>query len=118
VWALVAALLRVLRFLFIVLLVYFYLNTVLGLYPWTRPAALILFDLILGPLESLGRGFVGSIPNLMFLFILFLVVRYIIRLTRVFSEGIANEGSNSKVLITIGPSLLTGSCARSSRSRW
>lgn len=88
VWTLFAGLLRALRFLSIALLVYFYLNGVLGLYPWTRPAALVLFDLILNPLKSLGQGFLAAIPNLMFLVILFLVVRYIIRLVRLFFEGV------------------------------
>jgi len=88
VWAVFAGLLRAVRLLLIVLLAYFYLNTVLGLYPWTRPAALVLFDLVLNPLQSLWQGLLSSIPDLVFLAILFLVVRYIIRLVRLFFEGV------------------------------
>ena len=70
------------------IVLYFYLNTLLGLYPWTRPAALILFDLVLNPIESLWRGFLRSLPDLVFLAVLFLVVRYILRLTRTFFKGV------------------------------
>ncbi|HLF30038.1 MAG TPA: mechanosensitive ion channel family protein [Xanthomonadales bacterium] len=90
VWKAFAGLLRALRILIILLLIYFYLNTVLGLYPWTRPVALVLFDLVLNPLESLGRGFLASIPSLAFLVILFLLVRYIIKATRLFFDGVAS----------------------------
>ena len=88
VWAVFAGLLRALRFLLIVLLAYFYLNTVLGLYPWTRPAAMVLFDIVLNPLKTLWSGFVASVPDLVFLAILFVVVRYILRLVRLFFEGV------------------------------
>ncbi len=40
VWTVFAGLLRAVRLLLVVLLVYFYLNAVLGLFPWTRPASL------------------------------------------------------------------------------
>ena len=90
VWRLVAGALRVLRFLVLLLLVYSYLNTVLGLYPWTRPAALVLFDLVLEPMKSLWLGFVGSIPDLSFLVVLGLVVRYVLVLTRAFFNGVAS----------------------------
>jgi len=88
VWSLFASLLRTIRFLAIAILAYFYLNTLLGLYPWTRPAALVLFDLVLDPIESLWFGFLSSLPNLAFLVILFLVVRYLLRLTRTFFKGV------------------------------
>jgi len=88
IWSLVAALLKTLRFVTLAIVLYFFLNTVLGLYPWTRPAAIILFDLVLNPLESLWTGFVSSVPNLVFLVILFFVVRYILRLARAFFRGV------------------------------
>lgn len=90
VWGLVGALLRGIRLLFILLLAYFYLNTVLGLFPWTRSIALVLFNLILDPLTSLWQGFVASLPGLAFLVILFFIVRYVLRVTRLFFRGVAN----------------------------
>ncbi len=58
IWTLVAGLLSTLRVLTLVVLIYSYLNTALGLFPWTRPVALILFDLVLNPIKSLWYGFV------------------------------------------------------------
>jgi small-conductance mechanosensitive channel len=88
VWSLFAGLLRSIRVIVVLIIVYSYLNTLLGLYPWTRPAALILFDMVLNPVRSLWTGFLNSLPDLVFLFILFLVVRYILRLVRTFFKGV------------------------------
>ena len=88
-WTLVAGFLDTMRVLTLVILGYFYLNTVLGLFPWTRPAAIVLFDLILNPLKSLWSGFVASLPDLIFLIILFLVVRYLLKLLRMFFNQVA-----------------------------
>jgi small-conductance mechanosensitive channel len=89
VWTLFAGLLSFVRSFFLLILAYFYLNTVLGIFPWTRPAALVLFDLVLNPLRSLWFGFVESLPDLMFLVILFLVVRYILKLIKMFFTQVA-----------------------------
>jgi len=43
------------------LTLYFYLNFVLGLYPWTRGFAVWLFGLILDPLESMGAAVIANI---------------------------------------------------------
>ena len=88
VWAIVAGLLRLVRVVFFLLLMYFYLNTVLGLFPWTRPVALILFQLILTPLASLWNGFTEQVPNLAFLVVLWFVVRYLLKIMRAFFAGI------------------------------
>jgi len=83
-WTLVAGFLSALRVLVLLVLTYSYLNTVLGLFPWTRAAALILFDLILNPVKSLWLGFLDSMPDLAFLVILYLILRYILKLQRMF----------------------------------
>jgi small-conductance mechanosensitive channel len=88
-WTLVAGLLGTLRVVALAILVYSYLNTALGLFPWTRPAALILFDLVLNPLRSLWFGFVASLPDLAFLVILFLILRYVLKLIRMFFTQVA-----------------------------
>ena len=87
-WTLVAGVLRFLRTLSYLALTYFYLNAVLGLYPWTRPAARMLFRFIINPLESMWLGFVGALPNLIFLVILAIVVRYLLKFCRAFFRAI------------------------------
>jgi len=88
VWSVVAGLLRLLRTVVYLVLAYFYLNTVLGLFPWTRPVALVLFQLILDPLTSLWHGFVSALPDLAFLVVLWFVVRYLLNLMRAFFDGV------------------------------
>lgn len=90
VWRLIAGLLRLLRTVAYLALAYFYLNTVLGLFPWTRPVARILFRLVLDPLASLWHSFVNSLPNLAFLIVLFFVIRYLLKLMRAFFEGVSH----------------------------
>lgn len=87
-WTLFAGLLRLLRTVAYVALTYFYLNAVLGLYPWTRPAARMLFRFIINPLESLSLGFVDALPNLIFLVILAIVMRYLLKLFQAFFRAI------------------------------
>jgi len=79
---------RAIYLLLVVLILYFYLNFVLGLYPWTRPVAAWLFDLILNPLRSMGESVLTTIPDLVFLVILYVVTRYILRMIRAFFENI------------------------------
>ena len=84
IWNMLASLMRLLRIAAVIVLVYFLLNTVLGLFPWTRGFAKSLFQLVLNPLESLWFGFVAAIPDIAFLVVLFFVVRYILTLVRGF----------------------------------
>jgi len=84
IWTLVAGLLSTVKVLVLLMLIYSYLNSALGLFPWTRPAAMILFDLVLNPVKSLWFGFVDSLPDLVFLVILYLILRYILKLERMF----------------------------------
>jgi small-conductance mechanosensitive channel len=89
IWTLVAGLLSALRVLTLAVLVYSYLNSALGLFPWTRPVAVILFDLVLNPVKSLWYGFVASLPDLAFLAVLYLILRYILKLQRMFFKQVA-----------------------------
>jgi len=89
IWTLIVGFLSAVRIISLLILVYFYLETVLGLFPWTKPVAHILFELVLNPLESLWFGFVESLPDLVFLFVLFLVLRYVLKLTRMFFTQVA-----------------------------
>ena len=66
-----------------------YLHYVLGLYPWTRPLGLHFLHLILGPLETLGAATLAALPNLIFILILALIVRYALKMTRLFFSAVA-----------------------------
>lgn len=92
VWKLLAGLIRLLRVVTVIVLVYFMLNTVLGLFPWTRGLASSLLQLVLNPLKSLLLGFIDAIPDIAFLVVLFFVVRYFLTLVRGFFARL-NRGS-------------------------
>ena len=90
-WAFIAGLLRLIRTIVYLALVYFYLNAVLGLFPWTRPVARTLIRFIINPLESLWLGFIAALPNLIFLGILWIVTSYLLKFLRVIFRAIEHE---------------------------
>lgn len=79
---------RALGVLTVLVLLWLYLDFVLDQFVWTRPLGERLLDLLLGPLVAMGRGIVANIPNLLFLAVLFLVIRFILRLLRQFFEAV------------------------------
>lgn len=76
------------QWLTVILVTVVFVDFVLQLFPWTRPAARTFVALLVGPLETLGRGFLQMLPNLIFLTVLFFVVRYVLKLVRVFFAGV------------------------------
>lgn len=65
-----------------------YLDSVLGRFPWTRPMSQDVARFALGPLQVLGLGLLANIPRLMFLVVLFLVLRVALRLIRLLFESV------------------------------
>jgi small-conductance mechanosensitive channel len=88
-WGLVRGLLRAIEVLAALALLYFYLEYVLGLFPGTRGSANRLAGWVVGPVETMARGAVAVIPNLIFLAILYVIVRWVLRTLRMFFEGVA-----------------------------
>jgi small-conductance mechanosensitive channel len=72
-----------------------FLDLALEAFPWTRRAARWLVELLVDPLRVMGNAFIDSIPNLAFLAILFLVVRYLLEALRLFFLGIASGAVKS-----------------------
>jgi small-conductance mechanosensitive channel len=69
-------------------LAYLWLGLVLDLFPWTRPLAQRLLELFVDPLRAMALGFLGTLPDLAFLAILFLVARYVLKLIGLFFQGV------------------------------
>ena len=63
-------------------------DSALELFPWTRGAARWLFELVLSPLQTMLNGLMRSIPDLVFLAILYFVVRYLLRILELFFTGV------------------------------
>jgi len=88
VWQLLRALLSWSRFLLVATVLYVYLNSVLGLFPWTQAVAKRLFGFVLEPLKTMGMAVIDFLPNLFFLVILVLVVRYLLKSTKNFFNAV------------------------------
>jgi small-conductance mechanosensitive channel len=88
---LVRALVRLAYWLFVAGIVYYYLQYALRLFPWTRTVGERLLELIVGPLETLGLGFVESLPDLLFLVVLAIVTRYLLGVIRAFFTAVEQE---------------------------
>jgi len=73
-----------------------YLDYVLHLFPWTRLFAARLWTLLLDPLRSMGENVLATIPDLIFLVILVVVTRYILKTIRLFFTALA-EGTTPLV---------------------
>jgi small-conductance mechanosensitive channel len=74
--------------LVVLVLLYVYLHFVLSLYPWTRQLAEHLLTLLLNPLVTMGAALLAAVPNLVFIALLVVVMRYLLKLTRLFFEAI------------------------------
>ncbi len=72
------------------LAIYLTLDYVLLLFPWTRAFGNSLSAILLGPLATLGRGAVGFIPDLVFLVILALLTRALLRVIRLFFRRVGD----------------------------
>jgi small-conductance mechanosensitive channel len=72
--------------------VYLALEFALRRFPGTRGIAAGLLDLVVEPLATMGHGLVSSIPGLVFLLLLVLVTRYVLRTLRLLF-GALEQGS-------------------------
>jgi len=66
-----------------------WLDFVLQLFPWTRWFGIRLLDLLVEPLRAVGEGLLTIIPDLLFLAILVVVTRYVLKAIRLLFDGIA-----------------------------
>lgn len=78
------------RFLLLFVILLVFIDYILSLFPWTKGAAKYLLDIILNPLKAMAFGFVDYLPSLIFLAIIFIITRYVLRLIRLFFAGIGN----------------------------
>jgi small-conductance mechanosensitive channel len=70
------------------LLAYEWAALVLGFFPYTRPWGEGLFHNLLGTLGRLGRGFLDAVPGLLFVALIFIVTRFVVRVVRAFFDGV------------------------------
>jgi small-conductance mechanosensitive channel len=88
-WPMIRGAMRALYTLVVLIVAYFYLEGVLGSFPWTRWLAAELLWLVMTPLSYMGRAIASEIPNVAFLVILFFVFRYLIYALRLYFRALA-----------------------------
>ncbi len=87
-WSTLRGSFRTLRHLSILVIFLLYVDLVLSLYPWTRPITEQGVALLLDPLRTIAMGIVQALPDLIFIAILILVIRYFLKLARLLFSGI------------------------------
>ena len=91
-WGALAGFLKVAKIILVIVLIIFYLEYVLILFPLTKPIAGKLFSLLIEPLGVLGSSVLASLPNIAFLIVFIIVIRYLLKLIKIFFTGIS-QGS-------------------------
>jgi len=88
IWGGLTRAVRMLRLLAALVMLFAYLKFVLDLFPETRPVGIQLAHWVIDPFITMGRGVVGYLPNLFFLAVLFMITRYLLKVTRLFFIGL------------------------------
>lgn len=90
-WRILRGTVTVITLLLAAFLAYMYVNSVLGLFPWTRPLATRLLDLIVDPLLTVGAAIVDYLPNLVFLVIIVVIFRYVLKLLHAVFDAVSRK---------------------------
>lgn len=70
---------RATRVVLVLLLLYFYIPLVFSFFPWTSGYASTLLDYALAPLHAMGSAVATYLPKLVFVAVIILVMRYVIK---------------------------------------
>ena len=89
VWQLFSGLLRFAAAIVVLVMAAFYLRYTLRLFPWTRGTATRLFAIAIDPLRQMVLSLAWIVPDVVFLVILFVVTRYVLKLVRLFFDSVA-----------------------------
>ena len=98
------ATLRALRASVAAVLVYSWLQYVLGSFPGTRPLAARLLTLLLDPLSRIGAGLLSLIPDLAFLLVLYVLTRGLLRFARLYFDAVGRRARRAlRIRPGVGP---------------
>lgn len=76
------------RVAWVLFVAYFCLNIVLALFPWTKALSRRVMSIVLDPLQSMGTAFVDALPGLVFIAVLWIATRYVLKVIQLFFAGI------------------------------
>jgi small-conductance mechanosensitive channel len=90
IWDLLRSVLFAVRTVVLLAMFLIYFGFVLAQFPRTRGLSQNMVAFALGPLQVMGNAFVAKIPSLVFLIVLYFVVRLVLRLIRMFFDAVDN----------------------------
>ena len=79
---------RAVRLVIVLVVLYLYVHFTLSFFPWTRPISGEILHYLLVPLRTMEGGIIGYLPNLIFLVVLSFVTHYVIKFMRLFSAEV------------------------------
>jgi small-conductance mechanosensitive channel len=79
---------KTIKVILTVIIVFIYIQYVLGLYPWTKYVSKSLLGFFLKPLGDFGLSILNFLPNLAFLIVIFLITRYLLKLIKLLFYGL------------------------------
>ena len=82
---------KIVKWIFILLLIYITLPILFGIFPWTKNFAEILFGYILNPLKNIASGIWNYLPNLITIIVIIVFFRYVMKGIHFLKDEIANE---------------------------
>ena len=77
-------LISLVRWVFVILVIYLALPLIFSLFPWTKGIAKILLSFILRPIFSVAHSFVRYLPNLFTILVIYILTRYLVRAIKYF----------------------------------
>lgn len=92
IWTTLATLLRTLTYVSVGLICYLYVQYVLSLFPSTRAVAQRLLSYLLDPLKTMGSAVLGALPDVIFIAVVVIITRYLLRIMRLFFDAVASGG--------------------------
>ena len=87
--AVITSAVKIFRLLLIIVLIYSYLHLGLSFFPSTQRYALKLYESLFGAVASVGEAIWDHTPALVFLAVLFLITRYVLKTLRFFFEQVS-----------------------------
>jgi len=88
IWGIVRGMTRGAYLLLIASIIFAYLQVVLQLFPWTRGIATGFLGYLADPLRHIVLAALGFVPNLLFLAVLFVVTRFVLKAIHLFASSI------------------------------
>ncbi len=76
---LILGLVKVVRIVLSLIVIYACLHSLFAFFPWTRGFAAGLFSYVLIPIKAVGSGMVRAVPNLIVLAVIVIIARYILK---------------------------------------